>query len=128
MHSSRPRLSLPRTRDCWASGARCVRLIVKCVAFVCLCVLRSFVGEDVGTSIGGAGQVYDGNQSLIGEHTKRAANQAALVGHLKDVNAMIQRAARLRVGSAKAAVVSASRRAIKSGNVRGVVEVVRMGG
>jgi len=43
------------------------------------------------------GQLFDLNRELIMEHSKRATNQAELLLALKEVNQMIQKAARLRM-------------------------------
>ena len=48
--------------------------------------------------------LYDVNRELIGEYIKRANNHNELLSALKEVNAMIQKAARLRIGAAKTKV------------------------
>jgi Bardet-Biedl syndrome 2 protein len=53
------------------------------------------------------------NNELIGEYNKRANNHSQLLEQLKQVNMMIQKAARLRIGAPKTRVVSACRQAIK---------------
>ncbi len=73
------------------------------------------------------------NQELIGEYTKRSTNQTELLNALKQVNQMIQRAARLRVGNAQTRVVSACRNAIKDNNIQSLFHIIehgtiRMGG
>jgi len=62
-------------------------------------------------------ELWELNQSQIAEYTKRATNHTKLLSSLKEVNNMIQKAAQLRVGKAKAKVVSDCRNAIKSNNV-----------
>lgn len=62
--------------------------------------------------------LWELNQSQIAEYTKRATNHAKLLASLKEVNNMIQKAAQLRVGKAKAKVVSDCRNAIKNNNVQ----------
>lgn len=49
--------------------------------------------------------LYEVNRELIGEYIKRANNHNELLSSLKEVNAMIQKAARLRVGAAKTKVL-----------------------
>jgi len=63
-------------------------------------------------------QLMEWNQAQIAEYTKRANNHAKLLASLKEVNNMIQKAAKLRVGKAKAKVVSDCRKAIKENNVQ----------
>mmetsp|Transcript_9454 Transcript_9454/g.21644 ORF Transcript_9454/g.21644 Transcript_9454/m.21644 type:complete len:710 (+) Transcript_9454:98-2227(+) len=67
------------------------------------------------------------NQALLAEHAKRCANQDALLAALKQVNQMIQRAARLRMGSVKSAVVSACRDAMKNNNMQRVLSIIQTG-
>ena len=72
-------------------------------------------------------QLYTLNSELIGEYNKRANNHEQLLAALKDVNHMIQKAARLRVGNAKARVVSACRAAIKSNNIHSLFKMMKTG-
>lgn len=51
----------------------------------------------------------------------------ALLESLKEVNQMIQRAARLRVGAAKSRVVSLCRAAIKNNNMAALFKIIREG-
>merc|ERR1712194_583987 len=53
------------------------------------------------------------NSDLIAEYNKRANNHQELMSQLKDVNMMIQKAAKLRLGTPKTRVVAACRQAIK---------------
>ena len=69
----------------------------------------------------------DANRDLVLEHTKRATNHAELLAALKEVNQMIQRAARLRAGSAKARVVSACRAAIKNNSPQAINKIIADG-
>merc|ERR1712151_391966 len=57
------------------------------------------------------------NGDLIAEYNKRANNHQQLLEQLKQVNMMIQKAGRLRVGAPKTRVVSACRQAIKKNNI-----------
>ncbi len=61
------------------------------------------------------------------EHTKRATNHKELLDSLKLVNTMIQHAARLRLGAAKARVVTACRAAIKANNTITLLKIIREG-
>lgn len=64
---------------------------------------------------------------LVAEHGKRATNHQALLEALRAVNQMIQRAARLRAGAAKAKVVTACRAAIKNNNMAALFKIIREG-
>mmetsp|Transcript_199 Transcript_199/g.341 ORF Transcript_199/g.341 Transcript_199/m.341 type:complete len:704 (-) Transcript_199:10-2121(-) len=72
-------------------------------------------------------ELYEMNQSLIGEYTKRSNNHKSLLSALKDVNSMIQKAARLRVGSHKTRVVHECRAAVKKNNVAGLFKIIKYG-
>nr|BCL66158.1 Bardet-Biedl syndrome 2 protein [Volvox reticuliferus] len=72
-------------------------------------------------------QLADLNRDLIAEHDKRATNHVALLEALREVNQMIQRAARLRVGASKAKVVTACRAAIKNNNMAALFKIIRDG-
>lgn len=72
-------------------------------------------------------RVMDLNRELIAEHNKRYNNQTALLDSLKQVNHMIQKAARLRVGKAKTAVINACRDAIKNNKVQLVLQIIKSG-
>ena len=67
------------------------------------------------------------NEELIGEYTKRANNHSHLMMSLKMLNDMIQRASNLRFGTAKTAVVSACRKAIKKSNLRNLIHIMSEG-
>lgn len=71
--------------------------------------------------------LFDMNRELIVEHDKRATNHKALLDLLKEVNQMIQRAARLRCGQAKTKVVAACRNAIKVNAMASLFKIVRDG-
>jgi len=66
-------------------------------------------------------------RQLVMEHTKRATNHTELLEALKLVNTMIQHAARLRLGAAKARVVTACRAAIKANNTITLLKIIREG-
>ena len=67
------------------------------------------------------------NAELIGEYNKRANNHEQLLAALKDVNHMIQKAARLRFGPPKQRVVSRCRAAIKSNNIQNLFSIIKSG-
>jgi Bardet-Biedl syndrome 2 protein len=67
------------------------------------------------------------NNELIGEYTKRSNNHNELLNALKEVNQMIQRAARLRVGNAKTRVVTLCRTAVKENNVQALFQIIETG-
>lgn len=99
-------------------------------------------------------QLYLLNGSLISEYSKRAGNHeqvsamhatcvhlevalvinlnyiclaAQLLAALKEVNHMIQKAAKLRVGAPKARVVSSCRAAIKANNIQSLFKIIATG-
>lgn len=72
-------------------------------------------------------QLYDLNRDLVAEHDKRATNHAELLRNLKEVNQMIQRAARLRAGVPKSKVVASSREAIKQNNMNLLLKIIQDG-
>ena len=72
-------------------------------------------------------QLYTLNAELMGEYSKRANNHEQLLAALKEVNHMIQKAARLRVGAAKARIVSACREAIKANNIHALFKIMKSG-
>lgn len=61
------------------------------------------------------------------EHEKRTTNHEELLEALKLVNNMIQYAAKLRVGAAKARVVTACRGAIKTNNTNALLKIIQDG-
>ncbi|OQR93679.1 bardet-Biedl syndrome 2 protein [Thraustotheca clavata] len=67
------------------------------------------------------------NNQLLGEYTKRSTNHQALLDALKEVNNMIQLAARLRNGQAKSSVIVACRKAIKANNIHALFYIVKTG-
>ena len=72
-------------------------------------------------------QLHDLNKDLIAEHDKRATNHGELLEALKEVNQMIQRASKLRVGAAKTKVVNACRAAIKANNTQALFAIIQTG-
>jgi len=73
------------------------------------------------------GQLFDLNRELIMEHTKRATNQAELLAALKEVNQMIQKTARLRMGQAKTRIIASCRQAIKANNIHALFKIMSFG-
>lgn len=67
------------------------------------------------------------NGQLIGGYNVRAQNQASLLSSLKEVNQMIQRAANLRVGKAKARVINDCRTAVKANNMKSLYRIIQQG-
>lgn len=67
------------------------------------------------------------NSELIAEYTKRANNHKELLAQLKEVNMMIQKASKLRVGNAKTRVVAACRQAIKNNNIHELFQIIKTG-
>ncbi|KAF0683990.1 Aste57867_24071 [Aphanomyces stellatus] len=72
-------------------------------------------------------ELFSLNNQLLGEYTKRATNHQALLDALKEVNSMIQLAARLRNGAPKSAVIVACRKAIKANNIHALFYIVKTG-
>mmetsp|Transcript_17740 Transcript_17740/g.49157 ORF Transcript_17740/g.49157 Transcript_17740/m.49157 type:complete len:729 (-) Transcript_17740:99-2285(-) len=73
------------------------------------------------------GGLQQTNGDLIAEYNKRANNHQQLLLQLKEVNMMIQKAAKLRVGNAKTRVVAACRAAIKKNNIHELFHIIRTG-
>lgn len=72
-------------------------------------------------------ELFTLNNQLLGEYTKRSTNHQALLDALKDVNSMIQLAARLRYGAPKSTVITACRKAIKNNNIHALFYIVKTG-
>ena len=83
--------------------------------------------EDIKAMKAAYSQLYTLNAELLGEYNKRANNHEELLAALKEVNHMIQKAARLRVGPPKARVVSACRGAIKANNIHSLFKIIKSG-
>ncbi len=71
--------------------------------------------------------LFELNQDLVNEYTKRAINFEVLLSSLKEVNQTVQRAARLRVGSVKQRVINLCRAAIKANNVQSLFQIIKFG-
>lgn len=72
-------------------------------------------------------ELYTYNNQLISGYNIRASNHENLLSALKEVNLMIQRAANLRVGAPKTAVVSECRAAVKANNMSELLRIVKTG-
>ena len=72
-------------------------------------------------------RLFELNGDLIAEYTKRANNHQQLLDALKEVNQMIQRAAKLRVGAAKTRIVATCREAIRTNNIHQLVNIIKYG-
>ena len=83
--------------------------------------------EDIKSMRRAYSELYSLNAGLLGEYNKRANNHEQLLAALKDVNQMIQKAARLRVGPPKSRVVSACRTAIKANNIHALFKIIKTG-
>ncbi|XP_054718944.1 Bardet-Biedl syndrome 2 protein homolog [Uloborus diversus] len=67
------------------------------------------------------------NSELINNYKIRSNNHEELMNCLKQVNQIIQRAGRLRVGRPKTQVINSCRSAIKSNDVAALIKVIRTG-
>lgn len=83
--------------------------------------------EDIKSMRRAYSELYHLNAALVGEYNKRANNHEQLLIALKEVNHMIQKAARLRMGTPKARVVSACRAAIKANNIHALFKIIKTG-
>ena len=74
-----------------------------------------------------SGQLYDINRDLVSQYKIRCNNHKELMDTLKDVNQIIQKAARMRLGKSKSMVVSECRSSIKTNNINQLVKVIKTG-
>ena len=72
-------------------------------------------------------QLYDINRDLVSQYKIRCNNHQELMETLKEVNQIIQKAARLRIGRSKATVISECRNSIKTNNINQLVKVIKTG-
>ncbi len=72
-------------------------------------------------------ELFTLNNELIGEYKKRSLNHQALLDALKQVNNMIQIAAKLRNGQSKTRVISACRKAVKNNNIHALFYIIQSG-
>jgi Bardet-Biedl syndrome 2 protein len=67
------------------------------------------------------------NNQLVQSYSTRAQNHETLLTALKDVNQMIQKASNLRLGKAKARVVTDCRSAVKNNNMQSLFRILKEG-
>ena len=67
------------------------------------------------------------NGQLMAGYNIRAQNQETLLNALKEVNQMIQKAANLRAGRAKARVIADCRTAVKSNSMKTLFKIMKYG-
>ena len=72
-------------------------------------------------------QLYDINRDLVSQYKIRCNNHKELMDTLKEVNQIIQKAARLRLGKSKSVVISECRNSIKANNINQLVKVIKTG-
>lgn len=72
-------------------------------------------------------QLYSLNNQLISNYNLRSVNHETLLASLKEVNNMIQKLANLRVGKAKAALISDCRNAVKENDMDSLLLLLRQG-
>lgn len=72
-------------------------------------------------------KLFELNQELLGEHTKRSTNHEQLLEGLKEVNLMIQKVSRLRVGQAKTNIINLCRAAIKQNDIQSLFKILKDG-
>ena len=83
--------------------------------------------KEVGRVRKGYQAVYEGNGDMLAEYVKREANQQQLLRDLKELNTMIQRAARCRMGDAKTRLIAACRQAVKTNNAKALLKIMKVG-
>ncbi|XP_005107459.1 Bardet-Biedl syndrome 2 protein homolog [Aplysia californica] len=72
-------------------------------------------------------ELYDLNRDLIAGYNIRCNNHQELVACLKQVNQIIQKAGRVRVGKYKSQVVTSCRNAIKNNNTSSLFKIIHTG-
>ncbi|KAK3597584.1 hypothetical protein CHS0354_030126 [Potamilus streckersoni] len=72
-------------------------------------------------------ELYNMNRDLVNGYKIRCNNHQELLSALKQVNQVIQKAGRLRVGKYKTAVINACRAAIKNNNVNALFKIIKTG-
>ncbi|XP_041369340.1 Bardet-Biedl syndrome 2 protein homolog [Gigantopelta aegis] len=75
----------------------------------------------------GYNELFDLNRDLMMGYKIRCNNHQELLNLLKQVNQIIQKAGRLRVGKYKTQVVNACRAAIKNDNINGLYKIIKAG-
>jgi Bardet-Biedl syndrome 2 protein len=71
--------------------------------------------------------LYSLNNQLIAGYNNRMQSHSGLLGALKEVNQMIQKAANLRMGAAKTRVVTDCRVAVKANNMQSLFRIIKQG-
>ncbi len=66
------------------------------------------------------------NNGLVAAHEARARNHTDLLDGLKQVNQMISKAASLRVGRAKEAIIKDCRQAVKANKILTLTQIMRI--
>lgn len=82
---------------------------------------------DMGNMKKGYTELYNMNRDLINGYKIRCSNHQELLASLKQVNLIIQKAGRMRVGKYKTQVVNACRAAIKNNNVNSLFKIIKTG-
>lgn len=72
-------------------------------------------------------ELFSLNNQLISNYNLRANNHESLMSSLKDVNVMIQKSANLRVGKAKATLISDCRSAVKANDMQSLLRIIHQG-
>ena len=72
-------------------------------------------------------ELYDLNRDLLTGYNIRSTNHEELLSCLKQVNQIIQRAGKLRVGVYKTQVVNLCRQAIKDNNINVLYKIIKTG-
>lgn len=73
------------------------------------------------------GSLYEVNRELMGEFMKRSNNYTELLAVLKEVNVMIQKASKFRIGQPKTTLVTECRNAIKTNQMQSLPNIIRTG-
>ncbi|KPI88725.1 hypothetical protein ABL78_2185 [Leptomonas seymouri] len=71
--------------------------------------------------------LYEVDEELLGENAKRIKNYEELKLALKDVNTVIQHAGKMRIGPARAQLITSCRNALKENKVSSLLEIIRTG-
>ncbi|RZF34924.1 hypothetical protein LSTR_LSTR011418 [Laodelphax striatellus] len=72
-------------------------------------------------------ELYQVNEEMINTHTVRRNNHEQLLEALRQINLIIQQAARLRVGKPKSDIVNFSRTAIANNNINALIKIIKTG-
>ncbi|KAG8345226.1 putative intergrin alpha chain protein [Trypanosoma vivax] len=72
-------------------------------------------------------QLYDLDKELIAENMKRCNNYNELKAALKQVNAFIMKAGKLRIGQAKTNLIADCRDCVRTGDMRPLINLTRTG-